>query len=85
MRWKNLLLLVLVGCVFGCDTGPKFSTTASLSAVQERAGRYKSLITVPLIETTPNQIRAPLTNSIAKGNAALDRVGALSFWYRRQN
>jgi thimet oligopeptidase len=61
---------------------PAQSTTAtaagSLPAFQKRAAEHHAVVSVPSFETTTNEIRATVTNTIAAGNAALDRIGKLT-------
>lgn len=49
-----------------------------LTAFQARAAAYHSVITIPVFETTTNEIQATVTKVIAAGNAALDRIGKLT-------
>ncbi len=48
---------------------------------RKRAAQFKAVITVPQFELTPNEIRGAVHQTIVVGNAALDRLGALT---RRQ-
>jgi thimet oligopeptidase len=49
-----------------------------LREFKKRAAKFKAVITVPQFETTTNGVRASARQTIAVGNAALDRIGALS-------
>ena len=51
--------------------------TDRLKEFKKRAARFNSVITVPQFETTTNEIRFTVRQTIAVGNAALDRLGAL--------
>jgi thimet oligopeptidase len=44
---------------------------------RKRAATFNAIITLPQFETTTNEIRFSLRQTLAVGNAALDRVGAL--------
>ena len=44
---------------------------------QKLAAKYNSIITVPAFETTTNEVRASVKQTIADGDAALDRIGKL--------
>ena len=48
-----------------------------LQAFQNRAAKFKDVISLPHFETTTNEIRASLQQTIADANAALDRIAAL--------
>ena len=48
-----------------------------LKEFRRSAAKFNSVITVPEFETTTNAIRFNLKQTIAVGNAALDRIGAL--------
>ncbi len=52
--------------------------TGSLTAFQARAAKYHSVVTVPVFETTTNEIAATVARVIAQGNAALDQIGKLT-------
>ena len=51
--------------------------TDRLREFKKRAAAFNDVITVPQFETTTNGIRFALRQTIAVGNAALDRLGAL--------
>jgi thimet oligopeptidase len=78
MSWKLVLFLslaVLPAVVNG------FAQTAipsdRLREFEQRAARFKSVITLPRFETTTNEVNQTVSNTIAAGNAALDRLAAL--------
>jgi thimet oligopeptidase len=64
--------------VAGCAGVPKPKPVGSLPEFQKKAEKFNEVVTVPTFETTTNEIAATLTNTIAAGNAALDRVGKLA-------
>lgn len=49
----------------------------TLESFQANAAKYKSVISLPVLETTPEGIQKSVSNTIATGNAALDRIGQL--------
>ncbi len=69
----------------GCDsvptkpapTGTTPIATGNLEEFQNRAAKYNAIVTLPHFETTTNEINLAVTNAIAGGNAALDRIGSL--------
>ncbi len=73
MIWKTFL----VGCfvVVVADAGAQ--PADSLHEFRRRAGTFNSVITLPQFEITTNEVRVSVRQTIAAGNAALDRIGAL--------
>src|SRR5690348_573150 len=60
--------------------GAKTESTAPadpLQLFQSRAAAFHSVVKLPVFETTTNQLRTTLANTITNGNAALDRIGNL--------
>ncbi len=49
----------------------------SLAQFESRAARFKAVISLPTYETTTNEVQTAVRDTIAAGNAALDRVAAL--------
>src|SRR5216684_7458224 len=49
----------------------------ALREFDERAVKFGSAISLPQFEMTPNEVQATLDKTIAAGNAALDKIGAL--------
>src|SRR6266568_5986127 len=49
----------------------------ALPEFQKRAGKFNSVISLPQFETATNDVRAAVRQTIASGNAALDKIGAL--------
>lgn len=84
MHWKNISFLVLACAVSACNhmkPQPAAAPAAppdSLETFQNRAAKFNSIVSLPSFETTTNEIRATVTNTIAAGNAALDRIGKLA-------
>ena len=48
-----------------------------LHAFKKEAAKFNSVISLPQFELTTNEVRASVRQTIAVGNAALDRIGAL--------
>ncbi len=80
MNWNLSVMMILATSLPLCHTGaqPVPVGTGDLAAFQARAAQYHSVVTVPTFETTTNEIQATVTRVIAEGNAALDRIGALT-------
>jgi thimet oligopeptidase len=53
------------------------NSAARLEEFKKRAARFKSVISLPQFETTTNEVLAAVKQTIASGNGALDRIGAL--------
>jgi len=49
-----------------------------LKEFKKRAAAFKAIVTVPQFEATTNELRFNLRQTIAVGNAALDRIGGLN-------
>ena len=80
MRWTNFVLLFLAGGLAGCGTMKKlhFSGGADrLADFSARAAKFNSVVTLPVFETTTNEVAATITQTIADGNASLDSIGQL--------
>src|SRR5215472_4671844 len=45
---------------------------------QAKAAKYHSVISLPVFETTPEQVAATADKTIADGNAMLDSIGKLT-------
>ncbi|HET7625055.1 MAG TPA: M3 family metallopeptidase [Verrucomicrobiae bacterium] len=56
----------------------KAPSASRLADFQKRAKKFHSIVTIPHFETTPEEIAATVTNTIAVGNSALDRIGKLA-------
>ena len=50
---------------------------SSLADFQAAATEFNSIVTLPVFETTTNEVAATVAKTIADGNAALDRIGKL--------
>jgi len=60
------------------SAAPATDSSDTLKQFQKRADKFNAVVSLPQFETTTNAIRATLTNTIATGNAALDRIGKLN-------
>lgn len=80
MKWKAVWLFVLAGSLTACrHCAPDHAMNPDfLSEFQHRAARFNSVIALPHFETTPADIAATVRDTIAAGNATLDRIGALA-------
>src|ERR1019366_8346067 len=76
MNWKTALCLV--GCVMAFTSVAQPTNQADhLREFRRRAAAFNAVITVPQFEVSTNALRFTLRQTIAVGNAALDRLGAL--------
>ena len=78
MRWPYYFFLNLTLLLAGCTTMKnQDSQTDPLVAFQNRAKSFHAVVTLPTFEISTNAIAAAAQATIAAGNAALDRIGAL--------
>ena len=75
-KWTHLLVLAVVGTASSIMAQPT-NQTDRMREFRKRAATFNAIITLPQFETTTNEIRFSLRQTLAVGNAALDRVGAL--------
>ena len=80
MRSNTILILFMTTLLTACHgvKSKPAATADKLQAFQAGAAKFHSIITVPVFETTTNEIQATATATIAVGNAALDRIGKLT-------
>ena len=79
MYLKYYWLFILVLAIAGCSSVPKPKPipTGSLGEFQKKAEKFNEIVTIPVFETTPDEVAATAMNVITAGNAALDRIGRL--------
>ena len=76
MTWK--MASFLAGCVMAYSSMAQPTNQIDrLREFKKRAAAFNAVITVPQFETTTNGLRFALKQTLAVGNAALDRLGAL--------
>ena len=76
MTWK--MASFLAGCVMAYSSMAQPTNQIDrLREFKKRAAAFNAVITVPQFETTINGLRFALKQTLAVGNAALDRLGAL--------
>ena len=76
MNWKTALCLA--GCVMAFSSLAQPTNQADrLHEFRRRAAAFNAVISVPQFEMSTNALRFTLRQTIAVGNAALDRLGAL--------
>lgn len=79
MRWHLISFVLVAAGLSACKTANSPSAAGNpLGQFQQRAAKYKSIITLPTFETSTNEIAATVEKTIAEGNAALDRIGSLN-------
>jgi thimet oligopeptidase len=71
---KIIALSLMTGFVGSLGAAP---ASASLEEFAKRAAKFNAVVTLPQFEVTTNQVRDTLRQTIAGGNAGLDKVGAL--------
>jgi thimet oligopeptidase len=78
MRCQTILFLLLAGRLAVCSSvAQPTNQTDPLKEFRRRAAAFNSVVTLPQFETAANVMLADLRQTIAVGNAALDRIGAL--------
>ncbi|MFO1478239.1 MAG: M3 family metallopeptidase, partial [Verrucomicrobiota bacterium] len=79
MRFCLFLLAALGLLLAGCHTTPPEPEPVKdpLKDFQDKAAAFHSAITVPVFESTTNEIAATVIRTILNGNAALDKIGRL--------
>ena len=86
MFFRAIPFLLLAGLLAACSSvnpapgGMNHKPVAqedSLTKFQKLAVRFNSVVGVPAFETTTNEIQVSVKQTIASGNAALDRIGKL--------
>jgi thimet oligopeptidase len=75
-KWIQFLLLAVLVAASASMAQPADQPNV-LREFRRRAAKFNSVITVPEFETSTNAIRFELKQTVAVGNAALDRLGAL--------
>ena len=75
----KVISVALLCAAMGVVTGLAQTTNQSdgLKEFKKRAASFNSVITLPQFELTTNEIRVALRQTMAVGNAALDRIGSL--------
>src|ERR1017187_9568309 len=76
MNWKTALCLA--GCVMAFSSLAQPTNQADrLREFRRRGAAFNAVITVPQFEMSTNAVSFSLKQTIAVGNAALDRLGTL--------
>lgn len=75
---RILFTLALASLMTACSSSEKNKITAkpikSLRDAQQRAEKFHSVISVPVFETTPDQVKRLARQTMEMGNAALDEI-----------
>jgi Zn-dependent oligopeptidase len=79
MRWQTIPIFIMAATLTACSSLPKPKPipTGSLEKFQKRSEKFNEVVTLPVFETTTNEVAATADRIIADGNAALDRIGQL--------
>src|SRR5258706_9014830 len=79
MNWKRIQVFVLASLMMtlGSVAQPA-KQPEGLQAFKKRAAKFDAVISVPQFETSSNEVRAAVQQTIATGNASLDVIGALN-------
>ena len=79
MKWNaiELLTLFMLTSTLG-NAAPAANFPDGLRAFEQRAAKFKSVISLPQFETTTNEVVTSLRQTIAAGNSGLDQIAALS-------
>ena len=76
MLRKYFAFAAVLAVLTSCSTVQN-QPTDPLAAFQQRAAKFNAVVTVPVFETTPQEVNATAEKTIADGNAALDSIGRL--------
>ncbi len=77
MRFQGISVIVIALTLTACSTVPKPKPipTGSLEKFEKHAEKFNEVVTMPAFEMTPEAVMATASNTIALGNAYLDRIG----------
>src|ERR1035441_959929 len=76
-RYHTRFLLLVILVTASCGLAQPTNQTNPLREFRHRASQFNSVVTLPEFETTTNLLMFDLRQTIAVGNAAFDRLGAL--------
>src|SRR3974390_2423659 len=77
--WKMLVLCFLLVLVVAPLAMAQPAKSADVfKSFEQRAEKFKNVVSLPHFETTTNEIRATVKQTLADGNAALDKIAALA-------
>lgn len=74
----GLVLVAVVLTTMVCPPRGAAASEHALARFQARAAKFGHVVSLPVFETTPEQIHAARAAAIAEGNVALDRIGRLA-------
>jgi Zn-dependent oligopeptidase len=78
MKWQMLLWCLASGVLMVSESLAQVTNqSGGLHEFRRRAARFDALISLPQFEISTNEIRVSVRQTIAVGNAALDKIGAL--------
>jgi thimet oligopeptidase len=77
MNWKFVLLSLMAALPMAVAISTQAaSETDALRDFEQRAAKFKAVISLPHFETTSNEVRATVKQTIGAGNAGLDRLAS---------
>lgn len=77
MYWKEFVFSLMVfPMTLSTVAGP--STTETLRDFESRAAKWNAVVSLPAFETDTNAVKESVRQTIASGNAALDRIAAIN-------
>jgi len=74
---EKLFIVMTLSLINSSLAAEPKATPKTLAALQKEAEKFGSLLALPQVETMPQQIKQSVSNTIARANAALDRIGQL--------
>src|SRR5690348_17477609 len=78
MFWKLMTFLVaFLPLLLAGVAQPTLASSGALEDFEKRATKFGSVISLPHFEVTTNEVHASVQQTIAAGNAALDKLAAL--------
>src|SRR6516162_89246 len=77
MNWKFVLLSLMAALPMAVAISTQAaSETDALRDFEQRAAKFKAVISLPHFVTTSNEVRATVKQTIGAGNAGLDRLAS---------
>src|SRR3989442_10808275 len=78
MKWKLVFLVFSALFLTVVSSMAQLTNqTERLHEFKKRAAKFSAIISLPQLEMTTNEVRSAVRQTMAVGDAALDRIGAL--------